>query len=256
MISPKILNSLNEIGLTQYESKVYATLAIEGVATAKDISNICGIPYGKIYEVITSLSKKGFVLVLPTKPMKYKVVDPSKIVKIIKQNNTRKIENAEKIIEKELGDIFRKNKKAVESQGVYWLLNGRMAINKKMEELFRKAKDHVYIFTSENGLNRLMYYAEILKTIQSRGVDIIISSKITKNNSENAKSLNFCQIYNINNPISTHFVSIDCKESLFFEAVPDDENVRYGRDVGIWARSPSFTQFVEQFFELRKLYKK
>ena len=252
MINSEILNSLNSIGLTHYESKVYATLAVEGTATAKEISNICGIPYGKVYEVITSLSKKGFVLVLPTKPIKYKAVEPTKVIEIVKQNSNRKIENAEKIIKKEISNNFRKNKKVVEPQEMYWLLNGRMAINSKMGEFFRNAEDHVYILTSENGLNRLAYYAEILKTIRSKGVDVIILSKITKKNSESAKSLSFCQIYNMNNSISTNFVSVDCKESLFFEAVPDDENTKYGMDRGIWARSPSFTQFLEQFFKLKK----
>jgi len=102
MVNAKVLSSLNAIGLTQYEAKVYTALASEGVATAKDISNICGIPYGKVYEILTSLANKGFILVLPSKPMKYKVVNPDKVVDIIKSNNLKKIEDAKKVILKEL----------------------------------------------------------------------------------------------------------------------------------------------------------
>ena len=251
MVESDILSSLGDIGLTQYEAKVYSTLITEGISTAKNISNICGIPYGKIYEVIASLTSKGFVFVLPTKPMKYQAVDPDKVIKLIKLNNTKKIEDAEKIIRKELGQKFKKSKKFTELHGTFWMLNGRMAINKKMEELFEKAKDHIYILTSENGLNRLKYYAEVLKKIHSNGINVVIASKITKNNYESAKYLKFCPIYNINLDNPNHFISIDGKESILFEPLPDDEDLRYGRDAGIWAQNTSFTQFIENFFEMR-----
>ncbi len=81
-----ILQPLLEIGLSKYESKVYLTLIGEGVSTAKNISDITGIPYGKVYEIINSLSYKGFAMILPTKPMKYRAVSPYQAIQTAKKN--------------------------------------------------------------------------------------------------------------------------------------------------------------------------
>jgi sugar-specific transcriptional regulator TrmB len=252
MSETEVLSSLNEIGFTQYEAKVYSTLVSEGVSPAKDISNICGIPYGKIYEIITTLTNKGFVEMLPTKPMKYKAIDPDRLIKTIKQQSTEKLELAEKIIKKELGKTFDKNKKFLEMENSFWMLNGRMAINKKMEELFEKAQDHVYILTSESGLNRIKYYSEVLRKLQAKGVNVVICSKLTEKNSECVKCIKPCSVHNVNS-VDHHFISIDGEKSILFEPLPDDEHLRYGRDAGIFAHNTSFTQFVEQFFEMKVL---
>jgi sugar-specific transcriptional regulator TrmB len=44
----KMTTSLLELGLNKYEEKVYLTLIEEGVSSAKNISNITGIPYGSV----------------------------------------------------------------------------------------------------------------------------------------------------------------------------------------------------------------
>ena len=250
MSNTELLNALSEMGLTQYEAKVYNTLATEGVSTAKDISNICGIPYGKIYEIINSLTTKGFVITFPTKPMRYRALHPKKVISLVKEDNERKIKIAGKKILSELNNVFEKNKKFVEQKGLFWVINGRSAINKKVEELFGKVKKHIYVFTSENGLNRLRYYSEILKDLNKRGVKIKISAKLTKNNSEAQKYLKFADLSNTYKEATNNFLSIDGRESIVYEPIPDDENVRYGRDLGIWIISPSFTGFIENFFTI------
>ena len=35
-----------------------------------EFSDITGIPYDKVYEIVDTLSSKGFTVVLPSKPMK------------------------------------------------------------------------------------------------------------------------------------------------------------------------------------------
>lgn len=250
MSNTELLNALSEIGLTQYEAKVYNTLVTEGVSTAKDISNICGIPYGKIYEIINALTSKGYVITLPTKPMKYRALHPQKVIGLVKEHNERKIQTAEKVISAELNSVFEKNREFVESKGLFWVINGRSAIAKKTEELFDKAKKHIYIFTSELGLNRLKYYSEVLRELSKNGVEIRVSAKLTKNNLEAQKYLKFCKLCDIAHETKNNFVSIDGKESVVFEPIPDDENVKYGRDLGIWITNPSFTGFIENFFNI------
>ncbi len=95
---PKIKNILQpllELGLNKYEAKVYLTLITEGISTAKNISDITGIPYGKVYEIINSLSHKGFAMVLPTKPMKYRAISPYNAIQTAKKDAQEKYEKIE-----------------------------------------------------------------------------------------------------------------------------------------------------------------
>jgi sugar-specific transcriptional regulator TrmB len=250
MDNSELTNALMELGLTQYESKIYITLVTEGVSTAKDISNICGIPYGKIYEIINSLTNKGFVLVLPTKPMKYRAISPRETIKLVKDNMSRKIVNAENTVVRELESAFKKNKAFIEPKGLFWVINGRTAINKKMEELFEKAEDHIYMFLSEKGFNRLRYYHEVLRELRKKGVKITISTTLSECNSEALDYLKFCNVGHVNHNTANQFISVDGKEALMYEALPDDENLRYGRDLGVWVLNKSFTSFIESFFEI------
>jgi len=250
MDNNELTKSLVELGLTQYESKIYSTLVIEGVSTAKDISNICGIPYGKIYEIINSLTNKGFAIVLPTKPMKYRAAPPKEVIKQVKNSNEKKIQKAESVIINELESIFRKNKEFIEPKGLFWIINGRTAINKKTEELLEKANNHIYMFLSEKGITRMKYYYEMLKELRKKGIKISISTKVSKENLESLEYLKFCDITHVEASISNQFISVDGKEALMYEAIPDDENLKYGRDIGVWILNNSFTSFVENFFEM------
>ena len=52
---------LKDIGLTDYESKVYLALLEIGEGTSGEIINKAGIHTGKIYEILASLKNKGLI---------------------------------------------------------------------------------------------------------------------------------------------------------------------------------------------------
>jgi len=241
--------SFNEIGLNKYEELVYLILVEEGMATAKNISDITGIPYGKVYEVAKSLANKGFLTVLPTKPTKYVAVSPKEACSNSKKQVLDKFNQIESQIAKELDPIFEKNKKFAELKSDFLLLKGRANINKKIEEMIKKSEDHIYILTSENGLKRNVMHLELLKAAHKRGVKITISTILTPGNKEDASALNFCKIVQGKNT-SKHLFSFDGEEFLIVEPKEDDENLVYGRDIGLWVVGSSFSEFFEDFFQL------
>lgn len=91
---------LNEIGFTRYESLVYLSLISCGISSARELSRNCGIPYGKVYEILNNLMSKGFILVSETRPMQFKPVEPSRVMNLLRKNACNKIKNAEKVLEK------------------------------------------------------------------------------------------------------------------------------------------------------------
>jgi sugar-specific transcriptional regulator TrmB len=238
--------SLSEIGLNKYEERVYLTLIDEGVSSAKNISDITGIPYGKVYEVMNNLSTKGFLIILPTKPMKFQAVSPKEALLNSKKNMLEKLDKLEQKMIKELEPVFSRTKKFSEPKGMFWVINGRTNINNKFDELIRKAKSNISIITSENGLKRMVMFRDLLKSAGKRGVKINISAVLSEENKQDAKDLGFCNITNIRDA-KNHLFSIDGKECLIVDPISDDENLVQGRDIGMWILSNSFTKFMDDF---------
>jgi len=248
MLSTKtMITPLLELGLNKYEAKVYLTLIGEGISTAKNISDITGIPYGKVYEIINSLATKGFCNILPSKPMKCQAISPKEAIKNTKKDAENKFEKLEKHVLNELEPMFTESKRFVEPKGVFWIINGRANVVKKIDELIQKAQKSICVHCSSNSLSRLILHKELLQEAKNRGVSLSIAGVITKEIIEEIKSLGFCDIRKVKSA-ENNYISIDNKESLIIEPIPDDDNIMYGRDLGIWVSSPSFTKFMDEFF--------
>ena len=97
LLTKEVLTALSELGLNKYEAKVYLTLITEGISTAKNISDITSIPYGKVYEILNVLASKGFVVTLPTKPMKCQAVSPKELTEIVKKDIRKKWKNLKQL---------------------------------------------------------------------------------------------------------------------------------------------------------------
>lgn len=247
LLTKEILAALSEVGLNKYESKVYLILITEGISTAKNISDITSIPYGKVYEIINTLASKGLVMILPTKPMKCQAISPRESITTLNKSHQEKIKKFETIVLKELEPMFTKSKKFIEPQGIFWVMKGRSNINKKMEDMVRKAHKQICIFTSENGLKRLGFHKDILDEANRNNVEILVAGKISKNNFEDIKSLDFCKFRHTDN-VPSHFLSIDRNECMMIEPMPDDEDFVYGRDLAVLFSKSCFTKFLEDSF--------
>lgn len=66
------VQNLKLFGLNKYEALAYIQIVKSGVATAKEVSRGSGVPYSRVYDVLDSLEKKGWVLVETSKPQRYR----------------------------------------------------------------------------------------------------------------------------------------------------------------------------------------
>ncbi len=75
----KMVSSLQNIGLSQYEAKAFLAVVVLGVGNAEIIAQTAGIPRTSSYKVLDSLEKKGFVVSSEGRPKIYKPEELSKI---------------------------------------------------------------------------------------------------------------------------------------------------------------------------------
>ena len=238
-----MITPLLELGLNKYESRVYLTLVEEGISTAKNISDVTSIPYGKVYEIINGLAAKGFAITMPTKPMKCQAIDPREVLATARKRFEKDYHKLERQINEEIVPVFIASRKFVDAKSVFWMISGRASMNKKIEELIEKSKNNIRFLLSEEGIKRLVIFKQTLTQAADRGARIQICGPLTKGNAEDVASLSFCEFSQAeHSPI--HMVSVDGKECLMIEPIPDDDNIVYGRDLGLWVAKSPFAQLL------------
>src|SRR5208283_4459399 len=97
-ISDRVRRSLQEFGLTDYEIRSYTSLLEIGPATASELSEASAVPYSKIYEVLGSLEKKGWIEMEHGRPSKYYPKPPSVAMEITKSQLENSLRTNEALI--------------------------------------------------------------------------------------------------------------------------------------------------------------
>ncbi len=85
MIGDSLLLQLKEIGMSEYEAKVYVILSALRVASAREIHEQTNIPRGRVYETLSSLAQKGFIVSSGASPVRYAPVDVVQTFERLKQ---------------------------------------------------------------------------------------------------------------------------------------------------------------------------
>ncbi|OYT27600.1 MAG: hypothetical protein B6U97_01020 [Candidatus Altiarchaeales archaeon ex4484_96] len=107
----KITNKLQELKLTEYQSKALAALNALGEAKAPQIIELTDIPQARIYQILEELLEMGALRKKPGRPMKYVAINPDKalgnIISWRTMKHERELENLNKV-KKDITSIMQK----------------------------------------------------------------------------------------------------------------------------------------------------
>ena len=152
---------LEQLGLTQYEAKVYIALLSEHPATAYTISRRSGVPHSRVYEVARRLMTKGYVVCQNTNPDRFSPLSPGELVGRLAGEHERIIGE----LKQRLDAIpFRSDFDPV------WNINGRPDALAKAREIIGEAERKIYIGVWDEELEEL---TEDLRGAHARGVEIV-----------------------------------------------------------------------------------
>lgn len=85
-----MFDTLKVAGLTEYEARVYLELVAAGSLTAKQVSQESGVPYTRIYDVISRLEKKGWIEKEEGRPIRVFATAPNTLIgKAAKHRNKK-----------------------------------------------------------------------------------------------------------------------------------------------------------------------
>ncbi len=128
------IKTLTQMGLTEYESKSYISLASLITAKADTISKESGVPRSKIYTTLDSLEQKGFITIEKGRPLKYTIKPPNEVFEIYKRKVTKQIDDTEKTITQ----IYES--KLPNFNAPIWSIEGEDTIINKEYELIKRAQ--------------------------------------------------------------------------------------------------------------------
>ena len=72
----EIVEKLKELGLNEYQSKVYIALLKKYPATGYEISKLANIPQSRTYDTLKALESLHIVIPSGTKPLTYTPIKP------------------------------------------------------------------------------------------------------------------------------------------------------------------------------------
>jgi sugar-specific transcriptional regulator TrmB len=192
---PRAEALLKHLGLTEYEAKAFLTLITQRSLTAEKISAKSGIPLPRVYDTMNSLSEKGFVMVSKTRPQTFRVIDPSQLSRILKEEEQKRMEDKIKKIETIMPEfldsvsslqIISTEEKDAEETIEY--AKKKINMEALWIDLHSKATNEFLVFTGD--MSWMIKTLDILKKSLKKGVDYkVVWSKKTKEAKQNAKKL-------------------------------------------------------------------
>ena len=134
----KILNHLQYLNFSQYESKAYLALLQQGQVTGYELAKNSGIPASKIYAVLNKLLEKEVILALDSEPVRYAPIPPDDIISRLRGNYQRTFD----ALSLGLKEIYQRG---ATDDNYIWNLSGRTEIMRRIIEFIENAKNSLYL---------------------------------------------------------------------------------------------------------------
>jgi len=174
-----MIENIKKLGLNEYEARAYKSLLPRGKDTAVSVSKAANIPRARVYDVLFSLEKKGFVTRSASKPIEFAVVKPlhafNRVADKKKQELDLHLEEFRTIaatLEDSLGNIDLGEDSA-------WVVSGRDNIYSKIAEELDNCQEAVVISSSEDGIKRKRaFFCQKLADLSDKGVKIISRNNV------------------------------------------------------------------------------
>ncbi|MHC1632001.1 MAG: TrmB family transcriptional regulator [Methanotrichaceae archaeon] len=141
MSEKSAIKALQDIGLTEYEARVYTALVKIKTGIASEIHLISGIPRSAVYGALNKLEERGIVEVQHTKPMQYKVISPAKTFEKFRSSFLFEARNALAALE----DVYRVEGTENQSEESMWMCRGGKNVYDKVLEQIKSAHEDIYI---------------------------------------------------------------------------------------------------------------
>lgn len=157
------MESVRDLGLNEYEAKVYLALLEEAPVSGYRVARNSGVPRSKVYEVLGGLVDRGVALVNHGEPVRYAPVTPEELISRRRREFDGALANARESLGRYVGNAA--------SRGVIWDLSGREAILERAREMASRAEESLLLEVWQEDAPELR---EALAEAAGRGVEVCV----------------------------------------------------------------------------------
>ncbi|MFX0082943.1 MAG: TrmB family transcriptional regulator [Candidatus Hodarchaeota archaeon] len=211
-IPENVKDSLRSIGLTDYEISIYLTLISKGPMDARELSDASGVPYSRIYNILTQLEKeKMWIIKEDSRPSRYFAKSPDEALVIAKKQYSENFNDHSNKIMQSLTPIYQSHDTPIKI--ALYVHRGRDVCINRALSLINLAKTSIYFTSTEFELLELFF--DDIKKARARGVTdikLLVESKALE-------AKNFKSLLKKYNPIS----EIRWRDQIFGSSVIIDE---------------------------------
>lgn len=136
---------LETLGWSSYEASAYCTIVETGPMKANDLAIKANIPTGRVYEVLTTLTDKGWLKRTGSRPVKYDAQHPRLVLDLELEELEKKMQEALRIAE-QVWEV--RNEEIGDKDDKSWTVSGMHGVIIEVRNLFNKAKKSIKIIES------------------------------------------------------------------------------------------------------------
>jgi predicted transcriptional regulator len=245
------LNALASIGLSQYECKCFLASLQTGPATINQIGIVAGIPRTKVYGAVRKLVERGLIEQSEDDSKYFFARSPKDVlIPLLEKEQKRIKQGLEALTELEVihqSMALVKRAEALKSKILRYY--PRVAVTRKIHELFQSSRKKVIILTTANGLIRLSKMAGILFERARLGTTLQIFAStldepVFSTTVQSLKEIENCSISLLPSAAPVQVIIVDEQNLLVSELKPDDIRDD-GQDVGFMIHSSELAEMME-----------
>lgn len=237
--------------LNIYETKVWLALLSKGIASAREIADLSGVPRSRTYDVLESLEKRGFAITKIGKPVKYISVKPTEVIEKMKsytlqeaQEKVSSLSNLRDLPEyEELEKMHNTGISPINSSEITGSLKGRGNVMSRLKDVLDNSKKEVLICTSLNDFeDKSRVLIPAIEKLNKDNVKIKIALSGDPDKIKKISSKHGIKIKPTDS--DARFYLSDKSEALFM-ITPDSSK----DELGVWMKSEFFARSLSSIIE-------
>ncbi|MCT9098343.1 TrmB family transcriptional regulator [Haloarchaeobius sp. HME9146] len=168
-LATEAVDLLKAFELTEYEAKCFTALCRIGQGTAKEVSEVAGVPQARVYDCMDSLQERGLADAQQSKPRRYRGTGPDEAVDTLERRVDEKLSRLGELLP-QLGADAREEK-----GGEIWVTEGDAEVAERMARLVGAAETEVLLAVAVEDLltDTLL---DALRAASTRGVSVTVGS--------------------------------------------------------------------------------
>ena len=172
------LRALRNLGLSSYEARVYISLVRNGALTASEVSSQSRIPFSRVYDVLATLERSGWITVEQGRPKRYIPKSPRETAKAAVLSAQERLAEWEQRVINDLQPFFDEKTK-ISAPEVH-ILHGSNNVRAKLNVTLGQAERHVLLSWGIVSEADIDFISPTLLHLRDRGVklQILVSERM------------------------------------------------------------------------------